>query len=534
MIRTGAPRRRAAVTAAMVVLGLLAAPGCDTEEDVAWAQAAEDWAAAEEASWESGISNAARFYAEDVEVDQRGLTGYSGIGPAGFMQSTRDNAQDTPVWLSGRDPADMITLARNEAVYVSVDALISPVTSRVAGYDIPEASYQRMSADGIQQEMFSASIQCGVEYVGMDRSATDELVARYRAAWAGSDPDATSAVYSPAARLRDSLQGVTAFSPPRIGALASSDVTHGGLPSATLHIAGSTDDIWPDVPEYYVNGPFSHTLTDRLVLLMDVPDPAGCTRAVAAVLWLDEQGLITREERLHRVDTLRECTRDATLPSGWWDEVALPEAPVVRRTGTVPGPGKVGIAVWNSTGLEPLILWALQRFADLGLPPPTPTSVTFLPEVQGDPWVTYGFLTGTDAPDIGVPITRDTACATEDCDSWTPAAKSAVLHELAHVWVPTTQYSGMPSTKASGVRAQGFLAAHDLAWHDPALPWGQQGTERAAETIAWGLMDEPYAVDARLGPLTCEELAEDFETLTYSTPDPRACAEPVDASGGHG
>jgi hypothetical protein len=37
-------------------------------------------------------------------------------------------------------------------------------------------------------------------------------------------------------------------------------------------------------------------------------------------------------------------------------------------------------------------------------------------------------------------------------------------------------------------------------------------------------MDQPYTVDARLGALTCAQLTADFQTLTNTTPDPRACA----------
>jgi hypothetical protein len=101
-----------------------------------------------------------------------------------------------------------------------------------------------------------------------------------------------------------------------------------------------------------------------------------------------------------------------------------------------------------------------------------------------------------------------------------------MLHELAHLWLagnPT--YLTGPSYRAQRRRNRNYLADHDLTWHDPALPWSKQGGERAAETLAWGLLDLPFTVDARLGPLTCAELAEDFQTLTYSTPDPRACAD---------
>ncbi len=45
-------------------------------------------------------------------------------------------------------------------------------------------------------------------------------------------------------------------------------------------------------------------------------------------------------------------------------------------------------------------------------------------------------------------------------------------------------------------------------------------------------MDEPYTVDPRLGTLTCAQLTTDFQTLTFTTPDPRACAEPNGGVGG--
>jgi hypothetical protein len=157
-----------------------------------------------------------------------------------------------------------------------------------------------------------------------------------------------------------------------------------------------------------------------------------------------------------------------------------------------------------------------------------------MPPAEGDRWDAWGFLTGSDAPDLGLPFTADEACPDAPCQ-WPTSVRAATLHEFAHLWLTPKFYSGRASydlPRNSITRVEEFLAAHDLTWHDPDLPWAQQGAERAAETIAWGLMDQPYTVDPRLGPLTCEQLATDFQTLTYSLPDPRACAEPTDSSGG--
>ena len=485
---------------------------------------------ARDSSFGTSVTNVARFYARDVKVDDRGFGGYDAAGRAERTQWWRDQEDGLPSWAGGGDSQDTMVFTRNEPVYVSLTSAIDPITYHARSYVIPIADVMTLTGEGISEEMCAGSVQASQAYTGVSREVDDPIALGYVGAWASGDSPDVARRYSPDAVLVDSLQSVRAVGPAAIGSLAARGVDAGGLPSATLHITGTPDDMWPDDSGYYKNG--SGRRADRLVMLMDVADQAGCTRAVASVLWLDEQGLITREERLHRIDTLRECADDAALPSGWWEHTSLPKAPALTLTGTVPVSAEADIAVWNGEGLVPLVAWALRRYAEVGLPPPRASSVTFLPDVPGDPWATYGFLTGTDAPDIGVPVTRDSACSDQACRSWTASAKAAILHELAHVWVRATQYRGVPTSRAPGPRARAFLAAHNLVWRDSARPWEQQGSERAAETIAWGLMDEPYTVDPRMGSMTCAELAEDFEQLTFSTPDPRACAEPVPTAGG--
>ena len=264
-----------------------------------------------------------------------------------------------------------------------------------------------------------------------------------------------------------------------------------------------------------------------------MPGTGDCPGSVAVVLWLDTAKRITREERLHRIDSVRRCSAPDERPSGWWDSIRPPTTQPITRTGTL-HPGAHDIAIWNGDPrIDRIIDWAQERFAQLGLPPPEPTSVTFLPPVDGDRWDEFGFLTGADAPDLGLPFTADEACPDGPC-RWPTKVRAATLHEFAHLYLAPSVYGGLPSYEVpwSLTRVKEFLDAHDLTWHNLDLPWGQQGNERAAETIAWGLMDQRYTVDPRLGPLTCAELTDDFQTLTNTTPDPRACAEPSGGIGG--
>ncbi len=150
--------------------------------------------------------------------------------------------------------------------------------------------------------------------------------------------------------------------------------------------------------------------------------------------------------------------------------------------------------------------------------------MTFLPG-GADPWARYGFVEGSSAPDVALAFPAAEACGNPECTQWPTWAKAAMLHQLAHVWIRQGPYTG-PGTSARGPnQAADFLRAHDLTWADEAQPREEQGAQVAAETIAWGLMDEPYVVDSRLGALTCEQLAADFTLLTRAPADPSACAE---------
>lgn len=68
-----------------------------------------------------------------------------------------------------------------------------------------------------------------------------------------------------------------------------------------------------------------------------------------------------------------------------------------------------------------------------------------------------------------------------------------------------------------------FLESRSLArWEGADVPWHERGSEQAAETVAWGVMDSTIAL-ARIGNPSCEELRIAYRTLTGLDPL-RVCA----------
>ena len=179
-------------------------------------------------------------------------------------------------------------------------------------------------------------------------------------------------------------------------------------------------------------------------------------------------------------------------------------------TGTVAVAGSE-VTVWNGTPeREVLLRWALQRFADAGLPAPVPTSVMFLPPVA-DPWTTYGFEPG--APDLVLPSTAQ-GCDAEGCQEWPTPERAFALTELAHRWVD--------SAAALDLLAE-FAEARKLEWAGRGAPQSSAAMDLAEATVAWGLMDQPYDLPDTLAERSCDQLADDFLALTQASTPGAAC-----------
>lgn len=491
-----------------MVVGLLGAGlmvGCSPPEQP-WAARAEDFFAAFHEAQGTGVTNAALFYAEDVDVDMRSESGWRYTGRAARVQAMRDS------WLASADP-DSLGVTAEEPIYLSVDGAVDPARLDMPEYPVhfSTAYVYSVSDRGITAQMFAASNLVG-EYFRVlepDHDWGD----KYLSIWSAGDPSAVQALYADGAVVRDSMTGVLLEGRSAIAGAAQGPVSGGALTGAVRHTIADEGG-----PAAYGN---YHK--DREVQLLTVDDGSGCPGEVAVALWLEgEAGLIVREERYHRVDALRRCTDPSDLPTGWWDAVTVADPAGVTRTGMLDVHIEQ-VAVWNGTPeLERLLSWGLGRFADAVLPAPTPASVTFLPP-QGDPEARYGFVHGGSTTDIAVLVTPDQACPDGKCEEWPTPVKAAVLHQLAHVWLAENVPLGS---------ADEFARERGMVWSDPGLPWAERASERAAETLTWGLMDEPYDVDTRLGALSCQALAADLQDLTGAFPDPSSCAGPAAAQAG--
>lgn len=78
------------------------------------------------------------------------------------------------------------------------------------------------------------------------------------------------------------------------------------------------------------------------------------------------------------------------------------------------------------------------------------------------------------------------------------------LHEIGHAWA---------ELNLSEAERSDYVARRGLeSWNDPETAWGDRGSEDAANTLAWGLVDDPIVDMLPDGPLA--ERNEGFRILT--------------------
>ena len=405
-----------------------------------WGAGAEEYLARLHETNGASYSAVMQFYTDDVEVDMRAPFDYRGVGRSGIAGVMRE-----------RDPWNRMAITADELPYLSLDGAVDPVWEHLDDVfgtaPLHEAPIYTVTDAGISSIVFTGSAQAGVGYEGASMEVMAPLVEQWVTAWATGDQDAVRALYADGAKLVDSVVGVRLDGADQISAAAAAATADGGLPGATLH----------EIPEgggpaFYQSGRDSESLThavglgDRRVLLLAVDESQGCPGDVAVVMWADENQLITREERFHRVDSVRRCFDTDSLAPGWWDSVTVP----VTSTGSLQVRGQE-IVLWNgSPEREELLRWALQQFADAGVPPPGVTSVFFAGEVA-DPWAEYGLDRVLDA---ALPLTAP-GCPAEGCATWPAQARAGALQSLAAAWAGDVQ-------RGSALRH--FALAHDLEW----------------------------------------------------------------------
>jgi hypothetical protein len=145
--------------------------------------------------------------------------------------------------------------------------------------------------------------------------------------------------------------------------------------------------------------------------------------------------------------------------------------------------------------------WALNRFemAGLGLPPLTIAFHDDKEPCRGH----FGYFRASKTAQIDI-------CGF-NWDRFLVTPKRTILHELGHAYAHKVD----EESRRSFV---GFMGLE--VWDDDRVPWEEQGSEHAAETIAWALMDEEIVLTS-IGDPDSQTLAVAFELLTSSAPSLR-------------
>ena len=134
-----------------------------------------------------------------------------------------------------------------------------------------------------------------------------------------------------------------------------------------------------------------------------------------------------------------------------------------------------------------LVAWALEQFENAGLD---------LPVLQIHLSLDTTTCGGNSGFFASGSIPWQITLCTED--------RIVFLHEMGHAW---SAYTLTPSERAEYVGQRGMES-----WSDPETPWRARGSEDAANTLAWGLIDDPIRGMTPDGPLAQKN--EAFNLLT--------------------
>ncbi len=251
--------------------------------------------------------------------------------------------------------------------------------------------------------------------------------------------------------------------------------------------------------------------TDVVAFVVDGGDECGARTLIR----LDLNGdTVTEERRSLETGAPGTCGR---AEGGWWNGLEIPVHLENQISGSVELGNGREVTVFNGTpGVHGLLEWGLERFRAAGLAPPNLGSVTFGPVPACARY--SGIVTeNVDGPaDLVHCVDAYDVCdpTPASCSSLRAGARFSFLHELAHAWM---------LDNVDFETQDRFLESRSLArWEGADVPWHERGSEQAAETVAWGVMDSTIAL-ARIGNPSCEELRIAYRTLTGLDPL-RVCA----------
>lgn len=163
-----------------------------------------------------------------------------------------------------------------------------------------------------------------------------------------------------------------------------------------------------------------------------------------------------------------------------------------------PTTGAPAVTRWRLTVAQrEHVAWAYERFRAAGLEPPS-SAIIFTPDSEQCGGFAGRFRTSRNLVQV---------CARDDIGEST--LRWLLIHELGHAW----EHANLDD--ADRDRFQRHRGAP--TWGSTDFPWTERATEHAAETIAWGLFDQPLVVQSG-GDTSPEGLRDAFVLLTGTTP----------------
>jgi hypothetical protein len=472
----------------LVAVAALAAAACSTPAGSPFFDA---W----ESAWSGGDGyELARYYHPDAAL-RDAQPDLEITYPAGFLNATTDG--DGRAWLA--EWFEVQTQPQQRTVTgLFVDEQDAVAVMTVPGLSAAVLFDLRMEGEAILTQTMLRWRDSRKQYGTPDDrlNPTDTLVADYLAAWAGDGQP--HALYADEATLHTHSHGT--LSGAEDIAAAAPLLT---LPGAVLGRVAAG--------EYEGPALFVEPGGDPGTVAFVATTSSECTARVAVVLTMSG-GQIVAERRLVDAGLPDPC------PPGdrWWESLSVPPPVDEQVTGTVAHPDGYAIELVNGTPeLVRFVEWGLARFTAAGLDAPPVETVSFAPipacrDVSG---VVVEDAFGS--PDLVLCSDAYAVCRPDraTCSSFDVSVRFALLHELGHAWL---------LAEADGNVQEAFLEATGLdTWRSPDVPWHRRGAERAADTLAWGLIDAEVGL-TRFGGPPCAEAAATFEILTGTAP-PRTC-----------
>ena len=484
---------------ALVAVGAMTAAACGSgtpQRGDTWAGSVERWLRNFQEASATGVPNLSPFLTADVIVDRRGTVQGRAEGRDAalalyrVMQAIdRDSTLRRPAYLS---TAGLVVLSRWR--------LKAPGSRQDA------ALTMTFSEDGLRHEESALSTRSGqwrsaawpTGALPDDWAPLDVLAERYVATWSRRDHRAVAALYGPSVVVRDGLLGRQINGLRAVEAAADRNVR--------MRLVQLPQRGGPAV--FGVSSGLSRKFA-KAVLLVEADDGTGCPGHVAVTVTLGPAGTVTHEERYHRVDDARRCIPTSARRHGWWDDLRVPAAVPLERTGSLRVDGGE-IEVWNGTPeLVGIVRWALDRYRAAGLTAPAPASVIFYPAAPRRCSGYAGLASGPRLTEITFCFGAEAACPEGGrCPPWAPPARQIVLHELAHTWM---------SEHVDEAARQRYADAVGLDWWEREDSWARRAVERAAETIAWGL-DPGHPPLHEFGSPPDDQLTTEFRLITGHDP----------------